>query len=78
MFRQCSRVTLNPLSGGYSGSIVYKAQSFDSLGHKLAPCVVKLGPRDIIAKEQMNFERVEEILGNNAPRYVPRVLFGYL
>jgi hypothetical protein len=68
LFRTCSKVHLIPLSGGFSGSLVCKAQSFDSFGHKLAPCVVKIGPRNMIAKEQTNFERVEEILGNNAPR----------
>jgi hypothetical protein len=30
--------------------------------------MIIVGPTGLLTKEKMNFERVEEILGNNAPR----------
>eukprot|EP01114_Cavostelium_apophysatum_P020086 TRINITY_DN6634_c0_g1_i4.p1 TRINITY_DN6634_c0_g1~~TRINITY_DN6634_c0_g1_i4.p1 ORF type:complete len:814 (-),score=150.15 TRINITY_DN6634_c0_g1_i4:79-2520(-) len=68
MFRTCSHLHLVPLSGGFSGAHVFKARATDLFGHHLAASVVKLGPLKMIAKEMVNFERVEEVLGNNAPR----------
>jgi protein-tyrosine phosphatase/nicotinamidase-related amidase/aminoglycoside phosphotransferase (APT) family kinase protein len=68
LYRDSSRVVLEPLSGGFSGALVFRAASQDSLGHRQAPSVVKLGPTPAIARERVAFERVEEILGNNAPR----------
>ena len=59
---------LSPLSGGYSGSRVWRTTSQDALGHRQAPSVVKLGPNRAIAQERVAFERIEEVLGNNAPR----------
>jgi protein-tyrosine phosphatase/nicotinamidase-related amidase len=67
LYRDSSRVELSPLSGGFSGAVVFKANSFDSLGHAQAPSVAKLGPRKLIGDERVAFERVENILGNNAP-----------
>ena len=59
---------LEPISGGYSGALVWRATSRDALGHRQAPAVVKLGPNRTIAKERVAFEQVEAVLGNNAPR----------
>jgi len=67
LFRDSAEVTLTALSGGFSGSRVFRATSRDALGHVQAPSVVKLGARAAIATERTNFERVEEILGNTAP-----------
>jgi len=67
LHRQAARVKLDPLSGGFSGAAVYRVEAFDILGHALAPSVVKVGPRDLIAKERVAFEQVEPILGNQAP-----------
>lgn len=67
LYRDSSRVDLSPLSGGFSGAVVFKASSYDSLGHAQAPSVAKLGPRNLIGDERVSFERVENILGNNAP-----------
>lgn len=67
LFRESSAVHLAPMSGGYSGSSVFGATSEDTLGHHQAPSVVKIGHNKEIAQERAAFERVEEILGNNAP-----------
>lgn len=58
---------LQPISGGYSGALVWRAASQDALGHRQAPAVVKLGPNRAIAQERVGFEQVEDVLGNNAP-----------
>jgi protein-tyrosine phosphatase/nicotinamidase-related amidase/aminoglycoside phosphotransferase (APT) family kinase protein len=68
LFRDSTQVDLEPLSGGYSGALVWRATSEDALGHRQAPAVVKLGQNRTIAQERVAFERVEAVLGNNAPR----------
>lgn len=68
LFRDSTQVDLQPISGGYSGAIVWRATSQDALGHRQAPAVVKLGPNRTIAQERVAFEQVEAVLGNNAPR----------
>jgi protein tyrosine phosphatase (PTP) superfamily phosphohydrolase (DUF442 family) len=67
LYRDSAKVSLAPLSGGFSGALVFKAGSVDALGHQQAPSVLKLGPHALIAKERVAYERVEEILGNSAP-----------
>jgi len=68
LFRDSTQVDLEPISGGYSGALVWRAASQDALGHRQAPAVVKLGPNGTIAQERVAFEQVEAVLGNNAPR----------
>lgn len=67
LYRESSRVDLAPLSGGFSGAAVYRVTSHDALGHRQAPSVAKLGPRKLVGNERAAFERVEPILGNDAP-----------
>ena len=67
LFRDSTQVDLQPISGGYSGALVWRAASQDTLGHRQAPAVVKLGPNRAIAQERVGFEQVEDVLGNNAP-----------
>lgn len=68
LFRNASRVVIvSKLTGGFSGSMVLLAKSFDAEGHEQGPFVVKLGQIDAVAEERTNFERVEEILGHQAP-----------
>jgi len=67
LYRDAARVSLAPLAGGFSGSLVFRVRARDVLGHDLAPTVLKLGPRQDIAKERAAFERVEPILGNDTP-----------
>jgi nicotinamidase-related amidase/aminoglycoside phosphotransferase (APT) family kinase protein len=68
LFRDSTEVDLEPLSGGYSGALVWRAMGQDAMGHRQAPAVVKLGPNRTIAQERVAFERIEEVLGNSAPR----------
>lgn len=68
LFRDCRSVQLKTLSGGYSGNVVAGAESVDSMGHEQVPHVVKIGPRELMGKERTAFERVQEVLGNNAPQ----------
>jgi len=67
LFRDSTQVDLEPISGGYSEALVWRATSQDALGHRQAPAVVKLGPNRTIAQERAAFEQVEAVLGNNAP-----------
>jgi protein-tyrosine phosphatase/nicotinamidase-related amidase/aminoglycoside phosphotransferase (APT) family kinase protein len=68
LFRDSTEVELEPLTGGFSGSLVWRATSHDAMGHRQAPSVVKVGPNRAMAQERVAFERVEAVLGNNAPR----------
>jgi len=75
LYSDSSEVTLDPLSGGYSGALVFRADSRDAIGHEHAPSVAKIGPPSEIGAERAAFERVEQILGNNAPRVMKYVDF---
>lgn len=66
LYRDSTRVTLAPLGGGFSGAKVFRVKSWDA-AHEQAPSVAKLGPRNMIGAERASFERVEAVLGNNAP-----------
>ncbi|MHC5019294.1 MAG: isochorismatase family protein [Planctomycetota bacterium] len=68
LFRDCRSVKLNLLDGGFSGNLVAGSASIDQLGHEQAPHVVKIGPRDEMGRERASFERIQEVLGNNAPQ----------
>jgi hypothetical protein len=48
LFRDSTQVDLEPISGGYSEALVWRATSQDALGHRQAPAVVKLGPNRTI------------------------------
>jgi protein-tyrosine phosphatase/nicotinamidase-related amidase len=76
LYRDSSRIELNPLSGGFSGAGVYRVTSHDAMGHEQAASVVKLGPRALIGAERTAFERVESVLGNHAPSVKGFVDFG--
>lgn len=67
LFRDCKRVSVKILDGGFSGNIVVGTNSIDRYGHEQASHVVKIGPRDLMAKERTAFEQIETVLGNNAP-----------
>lgn len=70
LFRDCMEGEFKCLDGGFSGNVVLKAKSRDVLGHLQVPTVVKIGDRDMIALERTAFERIQEVLGNNAPSIV--------
>ncbi|HEX9746170.1 MAG TPA: isochorismatase, partial [bacterium] len=75
LYSDSTQVTLDPLTGGYSGALVFRAESKDAVGHEHAPSVAKIGPPSEIGTERAAFERVEQILGNSAPRIMKYVDF---
>ncbi|MEM7181494.1 MAG: isochorismatase family protein [Spirochaetota bacterium] len=70
LFRDAKNVAFSSLDGGFSGNVVLKAEPTDVYGHKQAPSVIKIGQREMIAKERTSFERIQHVLGNNAPSIV--------
>ena len=73
LFRNSKEVEFKVLDGGFSGNIVMKAKSIDYHGHEEVPVVLKIGPRNSMAQERESFEKIRDVLGNNAPNIV-----GYL
>jgi protein-tyrosine phosphatase len=76
LFRDCRTASLRRLDGGFSGNLVLMAESVSLAGHPQAAHVVKAGPVDAIAGERTAFERIEAVLGNNAPRIVDFADYG--
>lgn len=70
LFRNSKEAEFNVLDGGFSGNVVMKAKSFDYHGHEEVPVVLKIGPRNPMAQERESFERIRDVLGNNAPSIV--------
>ncbi len=70
LFRDAREVEFVCLDGGFSGNVVLKAKALDKLGHAQVPTVIKIGSRAPIAKERISFEKIQEVLGNNAPSVV--------
>ena len=70
LFRDAKKAEFKVLDGGFSGNVVLKAKAWDLFDHQQVPTVIKIGKRDLISKERTSFERIEEILGNTAPRIV--------
>lgn len=67
LFRDCESLKLRVLDGGFSGNLVLGTQSVDLLGHQQVPHVVKVGPQELMGRERAAFERIQDVLGNNAP-----------
>ncbi|MBI1870282.1 MAG: isochorismatase family protein [Chlamydiae bacterium] len=67
LFRDCKTVQFKYLDGGFSGNIVLGTQSEDLYGHKQASHVIKIGSQQMIGRERASFEKIETVLGNNAP-----------
>jgi len=68
--RNSKSLDLKVLDGGFSGNLVLSAKGIDLNGHIEAPHVLKIGNQQSIGRERMSFEKVEQVLGNNAPRIV--------
>jgi hypothetical protein len=67
LLRDSTSVKLKKLVGGFSGSWVFSVSSKDMMGHQQATSILKLGRRAAITRERVNFEKVEGVLGLNAP-----------
>lgn len=70
LFRKSKSVKFKVLDGGFSGNLVLKAESLDIHGHEEVATVIKVGARNPISEERDSFERIRDILGNNAPNIV--------
>lgn len=70
LFRNSKEVEFKVLDGGFSGNVVMKAKSLDYHGHEEVPVVLKIGPRNPMAQERESFEKIRDVLGNNAPNIV--------
>lgn len=68
LFRDCRAVKLRILGGGFSGNLVAGTQSVDLYGHEQVPHVLKIGPQAAMGRERTSFERIQNVLGNNAPQ----------
>ncbi len=68
LFRGSRKVSLKSLTGGFSGNLVLSSTSEDMHGHPEVPHVVKIGKQDEIGTERTAFEKIENIMGNSAPR----------
>ena len=68
LFRDCRQVALEPLSGGFSGSRVFRSSSVDRRGMSEIPFVVKIDTHAKIARERVAVESVENLLGAASPR----------
>jgi hypothetical protein len=65
LFHDCQEVRLYPLPGGFSGSLVFQADSWDWQGMLQRPMILKLGPRRKIEAEVQNYRIfVEPFVGN--------------
>lgn len=76
LFRDCRSVTLKILDGGFSGNLVAGTTSVDLHGHEQVPHVVKIGAQDLIGRERSSFERIQDVMGNNAPQISDFADFG--
>lgn len=70
VFRGSKTLDLNVLDGGFSGNLVLGTKSKDIEGHEEAQHVLKIGQQELIGQERTSFEKIEQILGNNAPRII--------
>jgi protein-tyrosine phosphatase/nicotinamidase-related amidase len=68
LFRDCREVKVRVLDGGFSGNLVLGTESVDLHGHDQVPHVVKIGSQELMGKERVAFERIQHVLGNNAPQ----------
>ncbi|HLP12288.1 MAG TPA: isochorismatase family protein [Flavobacteriales bacterium] len=70
LYRNSHKAQMDVLDGGFSGNVVMKVKSQDIHGHEEVPTVLKIGERNSIAAEKASFEKVKDVLGNNAPSIV--------
>lgn len=76
LFRDSRLLRLERMEGGFSGNEVFATRSKDIQGHQQAAHVVKVGWHHLMGQERVAFEKIESILGNNAPRLVEHVEVG--
>ena len=66
LYAGCRRVTLKPLTGGFSAA-TWQVESLDEHGRRLLPTVLKIGPPSMMNREHAAHERyVQPFILNNA------------
>jgi nicotinamidase-related amidase len=73
LFKECKNLTLEELSGGYSGSKVFLVDSVDRQGFEETPTILKLDRTEAIGKERMGFEKVQHVLGPHMPQILDSI-----
>jgi hypothetical protein len=67
----CSELRLHPISGGYSGSVVFRDDACDRLGRREMPFVLKLDRWENIRAEIEGYEgHVKRYIQNNATQII--------
>ena len=71
IFSDATEIYLNPITGGYSGSAVFKVDAWDRSGRKEMPFVMKLGPWYELGEELRGYEdHVKRYIQNNATQII--------
>jgi hypothetical protein len=67
----CSGVELVPLTGGFSGTLVFRVNARDSRGRSMMPLVMKLGTWQMIEPEIRGYtDHVKRYIQNNATQII--------
>ena len=67
----CREVVLTPLSGGYSGTLVFRVRARDANGRSMMPLVMKLGAWPLIEPEIRGYTyHVKRYIQNNATQII--------
>jgi len=77
LHQDCSEVLLTPITGGYSGSLVFRVNAWDRSGRKEMPFVLKLGRWANIHDEIRGYEEhVKRYIQNNATQIIEHCKLG--
>lgn len=77
MFPDSAEILLTPITGGYSGSAVFKVDAWDRSGRKEMPFVLKLGPWFELGDELRGYEdHVKRYIQNNATQIIDNCKIG--
>ncbi|HQK56508.1 MAG TPA: anti-sigma factor antagonist [Methanolinea sp.] len=73
----CSEVHLHPISGGYSGSLVFRDDAYDHSGRREMPFVLKIDRWENIQAEIEGYEgHVKRYIQNNATQVIQKARSG--
>ncbi|MBN1762808.1 MAG: anti-sigma factor antagonist [Methanomicrobia archaeon] len=77
LHHDCSEVLLTPITGGYSGSLVFRVNAWDRSGRKEMPFVLKLGRWANVHDEIRGYEEhVKRYIQNNATQIIEHCKLG--
>jgi anti-anti-sigma factor len=67
----CTELLLQPLTGGFSGTLVFRVNARDSRGRSMMPLVMKLGRWEVIKAEIRGYtDHVKRYIQNNATQVI--------